>query len=108
MTFVVSRIGITPSSCSPHNSGCLMHLDGTFDVHVITADCFFALHLGLCLLEESPLCCALVGCVSRWGGETALHSSSTVASSSTAASTSEEEGLHAALFLTTSASTSAT
>ena len=46
--------------------------------------------------------------VCHWGGEIALHSSSTLASSTTAMSTSEEEGLHAALFLTSSASTSAT
>ena len=44
--------------------------------------------------------------MSRWGGEIAVHFSSTVASSTTAASTSEEDGLHASLFLTTSASTS--
>ena len=35
---------------------------------------------------------------------TALRSSSSVASSATTASTSQEEGLHAALFFTTSAS----
>ena len=45
-------------------------------------------------------------CVSLGGG-TALRSSSTVASSTTAASASEEERLHAALFLTVSASTTA-
>ena len=38
----------------------------------------------------------------------ALHSPGPAASSTTAASTSKEEGLHAAVFLTTSASTSAT
>ena len=58
------------------------------------------LHRGMCLVRWLVVC--------HWGGEIALHSSSTVASSTTAMSTSEEEGLHAALFLTSSASTSAT
>ena len=63
----------------------LMHLD------CVRCACQLLLHLGLCLLDS--LCWALVGCVSHWCGEKALHSSSTVASSSTAANISEEEGL---------------
>ena len=79
-------------------------LAGCFDASGSFVLCACQLHCctwACVCLKSLHLCVSL-------GGETALRSSSTVASSTTAASASEEEGLHAALFLTTSASTSAT